>query len=66
MGHTEKIMLAILGFLTVTTVDAWSLNTDLVNSPFLTRLQFSMQKYLLAITFPVIFLWIAKRRGQKE
>ena len=65
MGKIKNMMLALLGFMTVTVVDAWSLNMDLVNSPFIERLQFSAQKYVLSAMVPIFFWLIIAWRGRR-
>ena len=64
MGFTEKIFLCGLGIMTAIICDARSLNVDLVNSPLLTRLEYSAQKYAWTLIVPSV-AWVMMRiRGR--
>ena len=65
MGKIKNAMIGVLGLMTVTFVDAWSLNVDLVNSPFVDRLWFSAQKYIMGVTVPMVLWVIITWRGRK-
>jgi len=65
MGSKIKaLLLGLLGFLVVTTIDAWTLTIDTISAPFTTRFAYSATKYTLGIVAPICIWYLIAWKGR--
>ena len=66
MGAIKTFMLALLGFLIVTTIDAWTLSIDILAAPFATKFMYSALKYGCGVAAPLLIWVIIARKSRSD